>query len=195
VSAEAGWYDDPAAGDQRYWDGDAWTDQRREVSPSPSPSPSPPPSPPPPPPTPQAPSSKGRWPLFVGAVAVVVLIAAGILVASLVQSATKSTNTFAVNGSLELSDTSGDNGDGTCTGSGGYDDISPGAQVTIKDSAGKVVAVGSLGDGVSSGGACTFNFTVSDVPGGSKIYAVEVSHRGDINFTRSEAEDVSLTLG
>ncbi|MBV9831075.1 MAG: DUF2510 domain-containing protein [Marmoricola sp.] len=180
-TAKAGWYADSTSttGGERYWDGAKWTDQRRDA-------------PPPPPP----PSNRGKW-IALGAIALVLLIAAGILVAGLVKNTAASSDTFDVKGTLTLNDASGftDDGAGNCQGKDGYSDISTGAQVSIKDSAGKVVAVGSLGESITADGSCSFDFRVDNVPGGNKIYAVEVTHRGDVNFSRDEAGAVSLTLG
>ncbi|MCX4824878.1 hypothetical protein OG883_34500 [Streptomyces sp. NBC_01142] len=81
---------------------------------------------------------------------------------------------------------------GGCRGLGGYSDIIPGAAVTVYDAAGKVVATGSLGEPKYSGSgftlACAFPVSVPDVPKGSKIYQVEVSHRGKISIGSDEAE-------
>jgi hypothetical protein len=89
-----------------------------------------------------------------------------------------------------------------CRGTGGYDDITEGAQVTVYDSAGKIVATDQLGAGTPGGQAldlppsnCTFPITMK-VPG-SDFYAVEVSHRGKVTFSRAQVEsgDVALTIG
>jgi hypothetical protein len=83
---------------------------------------------------------------------------------------------------------------GDCIGydGGGMGDIVPGAAVTVYDSSGKVVATGKLGNGKlpGSGGSipCTFPVTVPGVPGGSKFYQVEVSHRGKITVSSAEAK-------
>lgn len=89
-----------------------------------------------------------------------------------------------------------------CTGTEGYDDITEGAQVVIRDADGKKVALGRLGLGhlaengtEYTNGPCVFKFKVSGVPGGSSIYSVEVSHRGEINFKQKEARGLALTLG
>lgn len=75
-----------------------------------------------------------------------------------------------------------------CTGYSGYEDIAEGASVTVYDSAGKVVATGALGVGKPDSAACVFPVRVPDVPGGSKFYRVEVSHRGQITVTAAEAK-------
>ena len=75
-----------------------------------------------------------------------------------------------------------------CTGYSGYDDITEGAGVTVYDSAGKVVATGALGTGKPVSGACSFPVTVSGVPEGSKFYQVEISHRGKVTVSASNAK-------
>jgi hypothetical protein len=97
---------------------------------------------------------------------------------------------------------------GACVTDGGYSDIRTGAQVTMADSSGKALALGALDSGHVSevfdpgtavegmASQCVFGFTVSDVPAGEKIYSVEVSHRGKVNFTRDKLnEPITLTLG
>jgi len=64
-------------------------------------------------------------------------------------------------------------GGGECDGYGGYDDITPGAQVVIKAD-GATLGKGELGEGKYDDGWCRFPFSVSDVKGGSKFYSVEV---------------------
>lgn len=86
-------------------------------------------------------------------------------------------------------------GGGECDGYGGYDDITPGAQVVIS-AEGKTVGKGELGEGKYDDGWCKFPFTVSDVKGGFDFYSVEVSGRGTIEYTREELEaGVGLSLG
>lgn len=84
-----------------------------------------------------------------------------------------------------------------CTGYEGYDDITAGAGVTVYDSAGKVVASGSLGTGKPKSAACVFPVRVPGVPEGSKFYRVEVSHRGQITVSAAEAKagEFAASLG
>jgi hypothetical protein len=91
---------------------------------------------------------------------------------------------------------------------GGYTDIAPGTQVTVKDASGKVLALGNLGPGYTSelfGGEtavagtaykCGFDFSVSNIPEGQAFYAIEVAHRGDVRYARANLNvPLVLTLG
>mgnify|MGYP001562051118 CR=1 FL=1 len=83
-----------------------------------------------------------------------------------------------------------------CTGHGGYDDISAGAQVIVTDAASKTVAVGELDPGARDGeGVCVFPFSLM-VPTGETIYGIEVSHRGRVQYQAGQLKQpLSLTLG
>jgi hypothetical protein len=88
-----------------------------------------------------------------------------------------------------------------CQGTGGYDDIKPGTQVTVKDEAGVIVGSDTLGAPTSPKDTrypCEFPFTVSSV-GPAKFYSVEVSKRGALTYSSAEMESrgwkVELTLG
>lgn len=100
------------------------------------------------------------------------------------------TNTFTLNGDLAAE---------SCIGTGGYRDINAGATVTVYDATGKVVAVGSLGEGTRDSGAiyCRFPFSIPEVPDNSDFYSVEVSHRGEVTFPADRARngDVHLSIG
>jgi hypothetical protein len=105
--------------------------------------------------------------------------------------------TFTLNGSMAMKfgDVSGA-GD-QCAGSGGYDDIRKGAQVTVYDDKGAVVGTSALtGSSFGTDSGCTWFFQV-EVPAGPDFYQVEVSHRGKITVTPEEAKAgaVELTLG
>ena len=85
---------------------------------------------------------------------------------------------------------------------GGYADIGTGTQVTVYDASGKAVATGMVGMGVPVGDVgertsrCHFAFSVPGVPEGSAIYAVEISHRGQVRFSRDDLRGVvSMHLG
>lgn len=89
-----------------------------------------------------------------------------------------------------------------CWGHRGYDDIRGGAQVTVTDTAGKVIGVGALDPGHvaydSSGAAymCTFTFVVTGVKAGGGFYGVEVAHRGRVQYAEAKlAAAIALTLG
>lgn len=84
---------------------------------------------------------------------------------------------------------------GECDGSSGYDDITPGAQV-ILSADGKTVGKGELEEAKYDDGYCVFPFEVTGVAGGSDFYSVEISHRGEMEYTQDELEEgVSLSLG
>jgi hypothetical protein len=100
---------------------------------------------------------------------------------------------FVLRGSLVLSDpTPTDSNFTGCTGSGGYDDIVPGAAVTVYDAGGRVVANGALGEGryasTDSTAPCVFKFAVPGVPDGAKFYQVEISHRGKLTVSAAKAK-------
>lgn len=113
--------------------------------------------------------------------------------------------TIQVRGTLVLSTTSLGGGSledltsgaAPCKGTGGYDDIGQGTQVTVTDEAGKVVGVGALGAGQynSVSGSCTFEFTVAGVAPGRAFYGVEVAHRGVIRYEGGKVASPQLQLG
>jgi hypothetical protein len=77
-----------------------------------------------------------------------------------------------------------------CYSDSGYDDVRKGAQVTVSDPQGAVVAVGHLGVGHRSAGGyaayCRFRFTVDGIPDGLPLYSVEVSHRGALTYDEAQ---------
>lgn len=85
-----------------------------------------------------------------------------------------------------------------CLGQGGYSDIAPGAQVTVRDQSGEVIALAQLephpGDTTP---ACLFTFSV-EVPE-AKFYSFEVSHRGQVSFSKKDLAEgnwsIELALG
>lgn len=121
-----------------------------------------------------------RWfaPALVGAGLLVVAAAAGSIAAG---AAITAPHTFTAKGVVMLEGTD-------CTSiPGGYDDITKGAGVTVKDPSGKVVGLGELAAGkdIGSGLGCAFFFSVKDVPSGLGIYGVEVTHRGLLQYKES----------
>jgi hypothetical protein len=84
---------------------------------------------------------------------------------------------------------------------GGYSDLGVGTQVTVRDEANKVLAVGELsrgttqnwGDAENIGGTvlqlhrCVYPFSVSAV-GPAATYGVEVSHRGQVFYAAADLE-------
>jgi hypothetical protein len=87
-----------------------------------------------------------------------------------------------------------------CVGTGGFSDITPGAEVTVSDGSGKVLAIGAL-DGGDAGGTsdCVFSWIASGVPKAS-FYKIEVSHRGGVTFSYADLSaqnwsGIGLTLG
>jgi hypothetical protein len=92
----------------------------------------------------------------------------------------------------------------TCAGRDGFDDIKANSQVTVKDEAGTVLAVGSLGSGTGVVGDkpgsvyCRWRFSISGVPD-RPFYQFETGRRGVVTFSRADMEtkgwSVALTLG
>ncbi|MDX3656027.1 hypothetical protein PV646_01795 [Streptomyces sp. ID05-26A] len=94
---------------------------------------------------------------------------------------------FTVDGSMTVN--------GNC-GVGGYSDIQLGGQVEIVNQDNRVLGVGTLMTGL---GSCKFNFSVSGVPEGERLYGAKIgnSNRGVIWKSQQEAasEGFHLTLG
>jgi hypothetical protein len=110
--------------------------------------------------------------------------------------------TFIVHGAIDLKRYALKGVEGEpCEGSGGFNDIVAGAQVTVTDAAGNVVALGRLRQGayyddfpdINGVTGCRFEFTVEDVPEGS-LFGIEVARRGVVQFSRADAGDVGLLL-
>lgn len=84
-----------------------------------------------------------------------------------------------------------------CVGDNGYDDISPGVQVTVTSADGKVIGVGRLQAGrIVPGVGCAFDFEVVGVPRGGTYYGVEIGRRGTLRYPEAEAmRRLEMTLG
>ena len=86
--------------------------------------------------------------------------------------------------------------DGGCWTDGGYDDIESGTQVVVRDRNGTTVAIGELGTAERDGFNCAFPFAVSDVPAAKGMYRIEVSHRGELEYTEEQIRaHLELKLG
>jgi hypothetical protein len=88
----------------------------------------------------------------------------------------------------------------TCWGAGGYGDLAEGAQVVVSDPEGAVIGTGALEAGVwtsytspSNPSRCSFAFSVADLPDVA-FYSVEVSHRGQVTYSRADLEATSWTV-
>lgn len=78
-----------------------------------------------------------------------------------------------------------------CGASGGYSDITAGAEVDISDSSGKIIGVGALGQGVDLVGSCMYAAPIINVPQTSdNIYRAHVgnSFRGELTGSVSGNE-------
>lgn len=132
-------------------------------------------------------------PLVTGVLGLVV--GAGLVGVAWASSGSSEPGSFTMHGTFDLA---GDHvpvppANKDCEGTGGYNDIAEGASVTVYDSAGKVVAEGELGagkyaDAADFSGDCVFPFMVPGVPKGTKFYQVEITHRGKITASVTEAE-------
>jgi hypothetical protein len=106
-----------------------------------------------------------------------------------------------ITGTFTLQGTEGDDfvdiGD-SCSGTGGYDDVEPGLQVTVSDQAGTVIGNGALGDGETISEGCQFRFELNSVPLAT-FYRVEVGRRGQLSYSLDQMKQASwsveLTLG
>lgn len=82
----------------------------------------------------------------------------------------------------------------SCEGSGGYEDIYDGAQVTISNGAGEIIAVSSLENSQMDGTyECVFEYTMKNVPR-SDIYQLEVSNRGKITYSHSDLKKNAFVI-
>jgi hypothetical protein len=150
----------------------------------------------PPPPAPR----RNIVPILVVAL-VAALVAVVVLLVLLLTSGDSDDNragSFTLSGTFSLTDGATDyTSQGECEGTGGYDDISEGTQVTVYGSGGEVLGTGNLGSSNYLDPVCEFEIAVEGVPSGHDFYQVEVSHRGKIAVSADEARDglVALTLG
>jgi len=100
---------------------------------------------------------------------------------------------------------------GPCIAAAGYDDISEGVQVTIRDSKGEIVGVGALSGGIQTGSEgytnadsvffdlpiCAFSFSI-EAPAGLGFYSVSVGNenRGEVTFEESELlDEIKIEIG
>jgi hypothetical protein len=93
-------------------------------------------------------------------------------------------------------------GGGICVGTGGYSDIAPGLQVTVKDGSGNILGLGKLGPdqhkGQYSEVACEYGFKVENIPR-ADFYDIEVGRRGSLKYSFEEIRKkgwvLTFTLG
>ena len=84
----------------------------------------------------------------------------------------------------------------SCTGTGGYTDVGPGTQVTVKNGKGDVLTTTALEQGEGGRFLCSFPFSF-EVTEGEDRYIVSVGRRGELSFSFGDlkANGVSLVLG
>ena len=97
--------------------------------------------------------------------------------------------------------------DGPCMGNGGFQDIVPGVEITLRDEQEVIIGVTKLAEGqwvdVREEGelvevVCQWSYAISDVPDRT-FYVVEVSDRGDQRYSKADLVErgwvVDLSLG
>lgn len=151
--------------------------------------------------SPDAPQPRQRGLSPVAAIVIVVMVLGGVGVLYYRHSHA----TFKVTGTMTISGTPGDDlhpvlgVPGACEGIGGYDDLVPGAQVILTDSASHTLALGSVGwatDSKPGATSCTLPFEVDKVPAGKRFYGVQIGHRGAVQYTEAQLKDgPALTIG
>ncbi len=146
----------------------------------------------PPPPIPHPGRSRGRKRTALVVVGLGVVVAVALVVGLVLRGG----STHQLRGTLLLFDS--DTVENDCVGTGGYNDISAGAAVTVRNGSGDTLATGQLGNGEAiQGVGCTYKF-VTEVPD-SEFYRVEVTHRGELEYSKAEMEQqdwkVEATLG
>ena len=81
-----------------------------------------------------------------------------------------------------------------CTGTGGYDDLTEGAEVTVRDDKDKLIATGNLLAGFRiDDDTCTFKYVIAKVPS-AKFYVVTVTHRGGVTYSAAELAQHKWTI-
>lgn len=115
---------------------------------------------------------------------VVSLVSGGDKVPSL-----RKAKTHDISGTFTLIDSDVDSDGSKCWGTGGYDDVEEGLEVTVRDEEGTLLGESELGDSRQhSELACVLSFEIADVPK-AKFYSIEVGSRGDLNYSYSEMEE------
>lgn len=169
------------------------------------PGPAPQPGPPETPTAPTSPPRRSHGGLIAAAVvAAALLLAGGGLGGAMLVSgkgpidalkAAAGAGSFTASGVMVLSDSDGYSVSTTCSGKGGYADITEGASVTVTDAAGATIAVGRLGAGHLETAGCTFDFSIPDVPSGKGFYGIEVEHRGTLKYSEADISKGGLKMG
>jgi len=91
-------------------------------------------------------------------------------------------------------------GDTSCVGVGGYEDMHDGAEVVVKDGAGVIIGTGRLVFDPAAdqrGNICIWTFSVPTKT--SDFYSVSIGRRDALNYSAAEMQalgwDLRLTLG
>jgi hypothetical protein len=102
---------------------------------------------------------------------------------------------FALAGSLTL--VHNFYGNDNCYGSGGFDDIKSGMQVTVRDGEGRILATSQVGSGKRvSPSECRFEFAFVAIPK-SKFYAIGMAtsdKRGLLNYSFEDLQNKDWTI-
>jgi hypothetical protein len=136
-----------------------------------------------------------------------VIVAAAAVAAGMMASPAGAASKHTITGDLTIHDSGGwFRNQVQCAGSGGFSDLEPGAQVTVKNAKGKTIAVGQVTVGHAGAGSAIGNFytrcvmplKIKGVPD-SSFYAIEVAHRGALTYPKKKLQRahwrVHLTIG
>jgi len=111
---------------------------------------------------------------------------------------------YTLRGTVTVTDGYGDPVGEVCANRGAFEDINPGTDITIRDQAGVIVAMGAVGEGVSvrlpmgnptaaKSDACRLSLLVAGIPD-APFYSVEVGRRGGLTYSHAELEAVGWEI-
>ncbi|MFI0963065.1 hypothetical protein ACH4S8_16935 [Streptomyces sp. NPDC021080] len=149
----------------------------------------------PPPTVPPAPSGPagGHRPRSTAALWAAAGIGAGAVAPAWSLTGSAGEEPFTLVGEVQVAGDSG--ASGACGGDHEFGDLDKGALVTVFDSAGRVVATGSLGSGAyDSSARRVFPVAVRGVPDGSASYSVKVGWHARTKLTNEAARTGALVV-